>query len=359
MSRKRRGFTLIELLVVIAIIGVLIALLLPAVQAAREAARRSQCVNNLKQLALAVHNYESGNGSIPPTGQAGNGQIANCDTNNMTRPGWCQPNVQNYSFSSRLLPFIEQQATFDAINFAHTSHWTGSNGANGQAVNTTARRTRISSFLCPSDQNPGNTDPNVGSTNYANNIGTQRYYNNWRPTGPAYFTGDDDSLNILITFASITDGLNSTAMFSEWVKGKTIGTTDGLHMVYDNESTLGATKFAGQPNPDVLASQACQAMTTANRDWDYKGEYWLMHDIGRGGGYIHVQTPNRKACNVWGGVGSQADSLIGVSSKHPGGVNVAFMDGSVQFIKNTVNINTWMAVGTYGSGELVSSDALR
>src|SRR5687767_6117999 len=99
-SKKRRGFTLIELLVVIAIIGVLVALLLPAVQAAREAARRSQCSNNLKQIGLAVHNYESSNGALPPTGSLD------------------AVNPPNYSMKARLLPGLEQQPLFDALNMS-------------------------------------------------------------------------------------------------------------------------------------------------------------------------------------------------------------------------------------------------
>src|SRR5205823_4972597 len=153
--RSRRGFTLIELLVVIAIIAVLIALLLPAVQAAREAARRSQCVNNLKQLSLAVMNYENNNGALPPTATFGK-------PSNGLSP--------DFSMKARLLPFIEQNAAYGALNF---SAWFNS------AQNFTVRVMTITTFLCPSDGNNPSASLTVGtqtgtpaSTSYPNNIGT-------------------------------------------------------------------------------------------------------------------------------------------------------------------------------------------
>jgi prepilin-type N-terminal cleavage/methylation domain-containing protein/prepilin-type processing-associated H-X9-DG protein len=341
--KRRRGFTLIELLVVIAIIGVLVALLLPAVQAAREAARRSQCVNNLKQIGLAIHNYESTNSCVPPTGST--------------------VNPQKYGMKPRLLPYMEQMPTYNAINWMVTpfSHnvsatypgdWT-----DGVTMNATVGAMKLNIFLCPSDMNPANTGTNsVGGvafaragSNYANSLGTERRYNGSKFTGPAWELGNDGNLGNLVTLASITDGTANTAIFSEVVKGKSGVNKPGLSVVWYNNGTSTVLGGAGS---DQAEAALCQASTTIA--WDYKGEYWMIHDTGRGGGYSHINPPNKKSC----GYGSAPDGMIAPSSFDSGGVNMLFLDGSVRFIKDSIALPTYYAIGTMGGGETISADQL-
>jgi prepilin-type N-terminal cleavage/methylation domain-containing protein/prepilin-type processing-associated H-X9-DG protein len=344
--RQRRGFTLIELLVVIAIIGVLIALLLPAVQQAREAARRAQCVNNLKQIGLAIHNYVAANDALPPEGQA--------FSNEYPQFGWAQ-GPQNFSFKTRLLPFMEQVNTFNALNFSQTAIW-GTDGSNpliidGFNINYSARHVKINSLICPSDSNEGGlNDPQSPHTSYGENRGLNRYNSGWYTTGIGYFMGHDTVRCQTLNFASVQDGLSQTAAFSEFVKGKGLMLTDGLHMTYLLPSG-GLQLFPqGDPDADYKLALACQS--TNSFGWDFKGEIWTLGDSGRGGGYYHNQPPNRKACV--GSFNTTGDeSLIGASSYHPGGANVLLMDGSVKFGKSGTDIRVWQALGTRDRGELI------
>jgi len=342
MRHRQRGFTLIELLVVIAIIGVLIALLLPAVQAAREAARRSQCVNNLKQIGLAIHNYHQANDSLPPAGEVYSNEYAVY--------GWT-PGPQNFSMNVRLLPFLEQTNAFNSVNFAVSAIWNVGNASviDGFSINFSIRATKIASYVCPSDTNePGTGDPQIPNTSYHNNCGLNRYNTSWRSSGPSYYQGHDGGLQQTRNFASITDGLSNTAMYSEYVKGRALMLTDGPHMTYTIPG--GVTTFPqGDPDADYKLALACQA--TTSRQWDFKGEIWTMHDTGRGGGYFHIQPPNRKACNAAG-----YDTIISASSYHPGGVNLLLLDGSVKFAKNGIAIRTWNALGTIAGGEQIPGD---
>jgi prepilin-type N-terminal cleavage/methylation domain-containing protein/prepilin-type processing-associated H-X9-DG protein len=338
MQKLRRGFTLIELLVVIAIIGVLIALLLPAVQAAREAARRSQCTNNLKQLGLAVHNYESVNNTLAPSGSA-------------TMPAGAAPS--NFSMKFRLLPYMEQKNVYDAVNFDHTAYVNDATFANW-----TVQNTLINTFQCPSDSNPGHNNPLIAGGNYLNNLGMARFYNQWEPEGPAYFLGNDANLRRLVTFASIKDGMSMTAIFSETIKGTGRGIStqskNGRHMMYTH-----ATKrdtYATDPDPYVKHFNDCRNAT--QMIWDYKGERYLDHASARGGGYHHLMTPNQKTCALDNGTITLIDDFVTASSNHPGGVNVLFMDGTIRFIKDNVNIKTWHAIATKNFGETISADAL-
>jgi prepilin-type N-terminal cleavage/methylation domain-containing protein/prepilin-type processing-associated H-X9-DG protein len=346
-TTTRRGFTLIELLVVIAIIGVLIALLLPAVQSAREAARRSQCVNNLKQIGLGIANYESAQQCLPPSNDWGSS-------------GTNQPLNQNYSMKVHLLPYLEQQSLYNALNMMVLNCTCSSTATNWEAyVNTTIRATRVATYQCPSDPNVGNANTHSVPANYANNIGPHRIYNGGVPAGPAWSLGNNGTLNRVVKISSITDGTSNTVMFSEIVKGKAIGGaagTDGVHMVYrivDDENIYNGDAISVIEKNKKLAD-LCQVSTT--REWDWKGEYWTHEHAGRGGGYNHIQTPNRKACSI-GGIGNDLTEVITPSSFHSGGVNMLFIDGSVRFVKDSISYETYYAIGTMAGGEVVSSDS--
>ncbi len=356
MIRKRRGFTLIELLVVIAIIGVLIALLLPAVQAAREAARRSQCVNNLKQIGIAVHNYHDVNNAVPPTGFDGAAVSIN-------EPG---PFNQDFSMKGRILPFLELTALHNAINFDNPARITG--GGRDPSPNITGMMTRVATFLCPSDPFPGiagnvnytGVPIRPASANYTNNLGTNRRVNGNPFSGPAYTIGTNRTLGRVIDFSSVLDGLSSSVMFSEFVKGRDRGVLhDGLDMIYWAETFW--DDFRGQPDADFQANLICQNAT--QRVHPRKGMKWLSQQCRWGGGYAHTTLPNTRACVYTNAGGNAAQgqatlTMIGASSLHPGGVNVLFMDGSVKFIKNTVAYPVWLAVGTIAGNELISADQL-
>jgi len=218
--RRRLGFTLIELLVVIAIIGVLIALLLPAVQSAREAARRNQCVNNLKQLGLALANYADTHKVYPPDGDRLWGV-----------PTW----EKRWSMQSYLLPFMDQGQTYDALNFNRGSMWWfNDNGVSGNQwispdANLTARVKRVQSMLCPSDNNPGGSElfpvggPGYNQAkghSYSPNTGQYCKFRGWRPNGIAHTPQTaDPHHHDPVSPNQVTDGLSNTAAFTEWVKG--------------------------------------------------------------------------------------------------------------------------------------------
>ena len=142
--------------------------------------------------------------------------------------------------------------------------------------------------------------------------------------------------------------LSNTAMYSEYVKGKGTMLTDGLNMTY--WLTGGVTLFPqGDTDADYKLALLCQA--TTSRQWDFKGEVWTQHDCARGGGYMHINPPNRKSCNAAG-----YDTLTTASSYHPGGVDLLLLDGSVKFAKNGIAIRTWIALGTIAGEEVIPGD---
>ena len=338
---KRRGFTLIELLVVIAIIAVLIALLLPAVQAAREAARRAQCVNNLKQIGLAIANYESAIGCLP----------------------WGEPyRPPNYNTSPSsllmLLPQMEQQAVYNCCNFGNVGGNSLWNALNPQ--NSTLQCTTINGFLCPSDVNRLTFSPPYGPTNYVANAGSDGY--SFSYATPTQTSGPFTGLGWNSKMSSIIDGTSNTVGFSELCKGigQSAGNYDSMRPpsspVKLSATVSGSTSVTGSPQSDYkncIAATPTAAATSGG--WPFGAAWWWA----RSGQtrYNHVMPPNTWSCD-FGGDNADSDSdAISAGSRHSGVVNTLFLDGSVRAIKNSISTNIWWGISTMAGGEVISADA--
>jgi prepilin-type N-terminal cleavage/methylation domain-containing protein/prepilin-type processing-associated H-X9-DG protein len=348
-DRRVAGFTLIELLVVIAIIAVLIALLLPAVQSAREAARRSQCVNNLKQIGLAIANYETSLGCIVP------GYITACSGNcisvvpmpaPLAVPGYNpDPNTNDggpgWGWLALLLPQLEQTPLYNAINM-NLPTWVADNG--------TAVVTGINVFNCPSANNPTPTCPMVDANlnllpvanayfaraNYQYNMG-------WNDTSitPANVNYDNPVLgcngpiyrNSRVTYAGVTDGLSNTVIASEktpyLADASWVGIIPGYrHFAYNAFASLG-TGGVGPGGAPI--------------DYDYPGALLASHS-----GPSLYESPQ---------VIHPPNSPIGHTDEfyalHPGGANVLMGDGSVRFVRQSINLLTWQALSSRAGGEVI------
>ncbi len=339
-SKRIGGFTLIELLVVIAIIGVLIALLLPAVQAAREASRRAQCLNNLKQIGLAVHEYHVARNCFPP------GQLLYF-------------NWLDISALVHLLPYLEQQPLYNAFNVADVYAINGMGPVlPSYPPNTTVARIQVAGFLCPSD-NSRLTNPE-GHSNYCGNSGSSPQSTEilCKQNGPFVAAAPDASYNgcHVFTFTNIKDGMSSTACFSEKVLGIGLGNQrdPGIPTSADLQVGLPTDAIDGAAYYQLCRAADANTAPLAFADGQASGMYWTF-GYAVDTRYTHIMTPNTQSCEVGGPWYGQRGAIT-ASSRHPGLVNVLFCDGGVKAIKSSIDSATWWAIGTMAGAEIVSTD---
>lgn len=311
MSNPKRAFTLVELLVVIAIIGVLVALLLPAVQAAREASRRSQCSNNLKQIGMAVHNYADIYNAKFPVGEYS--------------WGWG-------TWLVGLLPYVEQKSLFDQYQGYGGINATGGIDTNftySAAVNQPVTRTLIKTYTCPSDVKVGtrgvitfhNYLANHGNTTYQR-LATFGTMSNGQPNrfggAPFIYVGNSNSVPQVIRMAEVVDGLSNTLAFSETVKGQRGQDLRGFAW-WSSGAHFETNLMPNSNQPDVVEQEQ----------------------------YCVNEKPNPPCI----GPTSANPQNIAARSRHPSGVQVALCDGAVRFVSNNIFLDTWRAVSTMHGGE--------
>lgn len=364
--RKRQwAFTLVELLVVIAIIGLLVGLLLPAVQAAREAARRMQCANNLKQLSLAVLNYESGIGAFPLT---------------TTGPSRSTPHLGNgfYSWLAMILPQMEQSSVYNAINFSESmvDPKGFSNSTDYMLLkisathrNVIAASTTVPSFLCPSDSvvmtltmgdgraAPGSYAGNVGWVRGATGVdGSASPLMRANGAMPLVNPVSPDPWQVpRIRLRDFNDGTSNTTLMSE-------------RLINNAEGIAGPFGVNMQGNPKQPVMSFCAGSGSTNRrlpDWvtycrgvsvpdpAYSlphGRSWISGWTLAANLYMHVMPINSRNCHLYGGE-DDGTNIVSSSSNHTGGAQVAFVDGHVAFINQSVDPIVWWSIGSRDGGE--------
>jgi prepilin-type N-terminal cleavage/methylation domain-containing protein len=322
---RQRGFTLIELLVVIAIIAVLIALLLPAVQQAREAARRSQCKNNLKQLGLALHNYHD-SFNLFPMGHT----RSNDGSGGVT--GW-----RGYSLHAMILPYIDQAPLYSRINFnQHFDH----------ADNTASRRTRIAAFLCPSDTVfPGSAE--TGNNNYSGSMG---------PSFGQYITplGQRDgffNFDVIVRMSDIRDGTSNTICMSEQFVGDNNNAAYTAGDVVRGIAFAGSTKY--KPTRGDLETYGAACVAGQANHHSHGGRDWAVgmpaQTLFNTAAPPNWRFPTCQECVGCGWMDSQG--IFPARSRHVGGVHILMGDGAVRFASENIDLGTWQNLGSIRGNE--------
>jgi prepilin-type N-terminal cleavage/methylation domain-containing protein/prepilin-type processing-associated H-X9-DG protein len=340
MSRKHSGFTLVELLVVIAIIGVLVALLLPAVQAAREAARRSQCINNLKQMGLAAHNFEDTFKYFPPT------------QHTVVLPVGTR--TSGATAQALMLPYLEQAnvlALFDHnYDVNSDAALPGSGFPPKVGANAAARIQNLKVFLCPSDPSTAKTF-NAGRLNYMGSLGcTPGYRGGTEDDGIFSRPFPTGAIMVGTRIAEVTDGTSNTALFSEVKRGNFTGEASAAANFDHTTSMTGGTYTTGTDGRTV---PECNSVSGARIR--YVGQQYYRA-LPQNFLYTHTLPINwhrkndaaqRYIC------GNSAFTAIhqAASSYHPGGPNLCLADGSVRTVSETVDFAVWQATGTRAKGE--------
>lgn len=308
-SDMRCGVTLIEVLVVVAIVGLLSAIIIPAVQAARAVAAKGSCANNLRQLGLAILSYEVSVGCLPPEGTG-----------------------RGFSMHAALLPFLGGKSIYNSINFSSQSFLPGDD-------NATALSATPQVFLCPADRLGGGAK---GRINYPGNRGTGD------PKAP-YDGAFTASRLMPLKFSSFTDGTSNTALLCEWL----VGFDDGIRRS-TLRSVLKTSEFFNFSQHDQFAA-SCRGLDSASvpLNHSFKGRNWLLGDVGCSH-YNHALTPNRNTCTNRTSI---QDGAWTPGSLHHQGVNLLALDGHSVFLKNTISVEVWRALATRSGGELNSTDS--
>ncbi len=340
--RGRRGFTLIELLVVIAIIALLIALLLPAVQAAREAARRIQCTNNLKQIGLALHNYESAVNALPMTmSLLGTGNTVYYDT------GW--------SAQARLLPYMEGSPLFNAANIIVFKE---------DPTNSTVISLTVGPFLCPSEVRPEVSTHDYGRSgvvNYGMSGGDWFVWGGFNGPYNRSAFGPNRSLRL----SAITDGLSQTLYAAEVKAYQSSSNCRFTTLPSVNDPNNMPSPYA---NPFQVAPEYDNGVCVTENQYEFHTEWSDGHV--HAAGFTTAWPPNKAIIgrSFYPGMdldlngkneenGGPTFSAINARSYHPGGVNTLLGDGSVRFVKSTVDGMVWRALGTVAGAEVIDSDS--
>lgn len=348
-----RAFTLVELLVVIAIIGLLVILLLPAVNGAREAARNTQCKNNIRQVAMAVVNYEGLHGHFPVS-----------ETTSGASRGSNGCEAGHYSWHARILPHLEEQQLFQRIDFTVDMADDCNDGEAGQVSsvhrNAEAAATIVDAFLCPSDGNPGVVSDLMGTAhpapdNYAGNTGwpalatgyngeretphaangliiavSDRIKNAWQMRGP-------------VRAKHVKDGLSKTALVAERLvqhgttRDQILEGSEKTKSYHLTEHARSLSQMVARCNPQETHADLHNSA--------YLGRAWISGWTPTASTYMHVMPPNTHHCHFSHSL-KTGDFIVTSTSNHAGGVNVAFADGHVTFIPDDVDPQIWWAIGS-------------